>query len=278
MGVLKGSADQEKIEAEYRFYRNLPSNLKKFFVKTYLSFNWNEETFYLMKNLNESDVGEVLTNFPAKIDIVQLMNHISIFFKEAKSHSLPLDDPNRFKTNLMAKNNLRLKILTTWNGYKELDNFSKKEIGLDLRSYFSKMNEKLSGFNFKQQAYVFSHGDLCLSNMIFKNNTLSLFDPKGYDYDTQESFRPIEYDLAKLSHSLLGHYEWILRDINCAKDLSNTLSQHFQELLKELNISYDSIRLNESSLFLSMIPLHSENSERVKRFLKKSHEILEELN
>ena len=99
------------------------------------------------------------------------------------------------------------------------------------------------------------------------------------------------YDVAKLSHSALGYYDLIINDLceikmnnnmRCFLDFKKNISNiGFKLCLKNmansLNLDYKTIRIVESSLFLSMLPLHKENLKKVYMLALRSKEILEEI-
>lgn len=121
---------------------------------------------------------------------------------------------------------------------------------------------------------VFSHGDLCLSNILFdcSNGLMKLIDPRGADQES-ELYLPWLYDLAKLSHSFLGHYELIknqMFDVTLNEALYPTVRfalsteaieaarEAFTDWLKAKGLDLKDIRLAEATLFLSMLPLHQD--------------------
>ena len=53
------------------------------------------------------------------------------------------------------------------------------------------------------------HGDFCFSNILYNSRAgrISVIDPRGYVYGEQPScFGDVRYNLAKLSHSIVGCY------------------------------------------------------------------------
>ena len=115
-----------------------------------------------------------------------------------------------------------------------------------------------------------------MSNILFNyaDNTLKLIDPKGLNPKKQKF--PLLYDLAKLSHSLLGNYDFILSDqfnIN-PLEIYNTeikLDNKYVELItllgRIINVDFKTIRFLESILFITMIPLHKESQKNILNFL-----------
>lgn len=122
--------------------------------------------------------------------------------------------------------------------------------------------------------FTIIHGDLCFPNILIeeKFNFLRLIDPRG-SFGSFKLFGDKRYELAKILHSIDGCYDYIIEDLfnieysnkGIKYELYNN-SAFLKKLFKtEFNLSdteYREIRLIESLLFLSMIPLHSDVPER----------------
>lgn len=131
------------------------------------------------------------------------------------------------------------------------------------------------------------HGDLCLPNILVaaKYNFLRLVDPRGKfgNFDIYGDWR---YDLAKLLHSLEGNYDFILADKFTANAHGSAIDyempQNFSEVREiffdvfknQLN-NLPALRLIESTLFLSMIPLHANSLSRQRVMLATGVELFE---
>jgi hypothetical protein len=127
------------------------------------------------------------------------------------------------------------------------------------------------------------HGDLCFSNILFdsRSDTLNVIDPRGITYDGQQSlFGDLCYDLAKLSHSVLGLYDFIIAGaFQC--EMSDSLSFQFivetderTRLIQSLFLKRTFLNLKPIDmmpqtilLFISMLPLHADNPLRQKAML-----------
>ena len=108
-----------------------------------------------------------------------------------------------------------------------------------------------------------------------------MIDPKG----DQHSYLPSIYDIAKLSHSILGGYDYIINQKSTIEfdsnmkarsqiDISNKNISVFKKFLGNLNVDYRHVRLVEASLFLSMLPLHIEDKRKVFLLAIRGVEIL----
>ena len=134
------------------------------------------------------------------------------------------------------------------------------------------------------------HGDLCFSNILYNKETsmLKLIDPKGATKEEELWTNPY-YDIAKLSHSICGRYDFFnsgLYDIKIEADMKLNLSlefnnaeymELFRDYLERYGFDYNMVRVYEASLFLSMLPLHMDNPQKVFGFLLNAINILEEV-
>ena len=111
-------------------------------------------------------------------------------------------------------------------------------------------------------------------------------------YISQSIYGDPRYDIAKLRHSIVGLYDFIVAGLYKLKStgatsydfqistplLTEKLEPFFDELV--VNYGYDrrEIKLIEALLFLTMIPLHSDDTQRQKAFyltsIKKFNEVL----
>jgi len=119
-----------------------------------------------------------------------------------------------------------------------------------------------------------SRGDFCFSNILYdvKSGIIRLIDPRGKWADN--SFGDIKYDIAKLRHSIVGQYDFIvnnlfsvkIKDTNIKYKIFNNkkylfCSDYFDQKIKE-HWSLDNIKFIEGLLFLSMLPLHNDYFDR----------------
>ena len=142
----------------------------------------------------------------------------------------------------------------------------------------------------KENCLVVGHGDLCFSNILYSReaNLLKLIDPKGA-LEEADLYTDPYYDLAKLSHSICGCYDFFnsgLYQITMDRDMNIKLSidtdpepymDIFKKYLQEKGFSYTKVRLYEASLFLSMLPYHMDQPGKVFGFLLNAIRILEEV-
>lgn len=115
---------------------------------------------------------------------------------------------------------------------------------------------------------------------------MKFIDPKGAITESDLWTDPY-YDVAKLSHSVCGRYDFfnhalfdIKLDVNFGYSLEIPFNNsRYVEIFKRKVIGhgfdYLSVRIYEASLFLSMLPLHMDNPHKVFGFILNVKNILE---
>ena len=122
--------------------------------------------------------------------------------------------------------------------------------------------------------FTIIHGDLCFTNILVEDsyNFMRIIDPRG-KFGSFDIYGDSRYELAKIMHSLEGHYDYIIEDrfevkaegssIAYQLHLGNsTALEAFQEVFADQMKDIRAIRLIEATLFLSMIPLHNDYINR----------------
>ena len=286
---IKKSFEIEKLESEFLFLKNIPETLKEYYVQVY-DFNKNDKSAsYSMQKLSGVDLSINFINgsFDSK-DIANILNLLKEYFINLKKLTGNKDLNNlSFITN---KNNKRHEDLKQWEGYNNLDNFINRHTvfsGIDdlYKSSNRSLEKKRKLLN--NSGSYFSHGDLCFSNMIFSEteNKITFIDPRGGKED--EVFRTPYYDLAKISHSLLGGYDHIINNISMIEfdhdmkaylNLNGALNhdgeKKFTAFIESLGYDLNLVRQVEASLFISMLPLHTDDIRKVFMLALRASELL----
>ncbi len=289
---VKKSSNFIKLKTEYEFLKNVPDHLRNYFVEV---FEYKQEVDfaqYTMVSYSYKDVSHLyLSNSLNEESFQILMSLIHKYFNDSQKNINIIFQKNSFE-DLIQKNNSRLEDLKKLDYYESLNSFLLNFKGISIPDHHQRIEEALkkSEKTYNKEAYIFSHGDLCFSNILFspENLDMKLIDPKGYE---NYGMRSPYYDMAKLSHSVLGYYDLIINnmvkmDYNDEMQVFLDFSKHdyikeydylFTKLVVKLKLDMRLIRLIESSLFLSMIPFHYENKRKAFMLCLRSVEIFEEL-
>ncbi len=294
--VTKTSTNKKKIKAEYDFYRLLPDPMKIWFVMPYNYQELPDQASYEMERYHMTDLA--IRWVHGAIDISEFEKLLSKVFHfiqiRNKKNISEAEYLQTEKELYLQKLEERIQLLKEHPQYllfqKYIENGTKysglDEIVSEYKQIYSKITHDLK----RESVSVIGHGDLCFSNMLFNKDgeLLKLIDPKGAEKEAQLWTNPY-YDLAKLSHSICGRYDFFnngLYHISLDTELKFRLDidfdntpykELFREYLENNGYSYLAVRIYEVSLFLSMLPLHIDNPQKVFGFILNAINILEEI-
>jgi hypothetical protein len=289
---VKKSTDAVKLKSEYEFLKNVPEHLKNYFAEVF-EFSKNPDSVqYSMVSYEYKDVAHMYLSNSLNEDAFQILLSLlqKYFYDAAKPGNIPFEN-NSFE-NMLSKNSARFDKLKKTAFYDSLNAFLLNFKGIAISDHHQRIEKELKKREkiYRKENYIFSHGDLCFSNILFsaQDSEIKLIDPKGYE---NNGMRSPYYDMAKLSHSIYGNYDLIINnkvkldfDENMNAFLNFSKYSHlikygglFLNLISRMKLDITLIRLIESSLFLSMIPLHSENKRKAFMLCLRSVEIFEDI-
>ena len=285
--VVKCSEDHQKILAEANWFKSVPLVLKKYIPSLWDSGIKDNKGFYQIEYFNLSTLSELY---------VFGQNEIFVWKNIFKSCNKFLMDC------LIFKNPRKLEIETFGNrlyGEKTIKriNIYAQAINLDLNKpwiyndqylpsiikIIDEMNGLIPISSLEEQSIM--HGDFCFSNIMYNFNTQSIkvIDPRGIDEDCNETiYGDIRYDIAKIAHSVIGLYDFIIAGHFTYKELRPYQIEfeiYINPTIKEIQAYYKNCQMGGMSidnsctypilinLFLSMLPLHKDNPARQKAML-----------
>lgn len=294
--VIKSSSDKRKIKAEYQFYQLLPDYMKTWFVMPYDYQEADQKASYKMERLHITDLAIRWVHGAITLDeFKKLLDKAFHFIQIREKKSISQEEYVSLEHKLYLEK-LEQRIET----FKRHDKYSFFETLVRMGTSFSGIDEILENYKQlffkltdrlnKQHFSVIGHGDLCFSNMLFNKEAdlLKLIDPKGAIIEEDLWTNPY-YDLAKLSHSICGRYDFFnngLHHISLDTDLRFKLDidfdntkyiDEFKYYTENNGFSYEAVRIYEVSLFLSMLPLHMDNPQKVFGFILNAINIMGEL-
>lgn len=294
--VTKRSSNKQKIKSEYAFYHLLPEKMKMWFV---MPFDYQEEAdgaSYTMERLHVTDIA--IRYVHGAVDVEEMRDILEKLFRFIRSREKKAVSKAEYRA--LADSLYVKKVEERVGELKKHESFPKFEAllrsgtdynGIDeIVERYKRLYENCTGkFNGRPEL-VTGHGDLCFSNILYQKEAglLKLIDPKGC-LDEEGLYTDPYYDLAKLSHSICGNYDFFnsgLYQVVLGTDMNFHLSvdtdnRKYQELFREYlereGFDYRTVRIYEASLFLSMLPLHMDREQKVFALLLNAIGIIEQL-
>ena len=127
-------------------------------------------------------------------------------------------------------------------------------------------------FQKKKFHYSVMHGDYCFSNILYdmRNHTIKLIDPRGF-LNRERGFSfygPYIYDYFKLAHSYIGKYDFIISGESPDNFDTEEIRRNLIHFSQISGLSEELLIKGMINLFITMLPLHSDNKKRQEGFLK----------
>ena len=277
--ITKRGRNRQKLIQEINWYLNMPQELKIFaprlldYTITARSASYKTE-FYGYQTLADIFVFGYQNLQTWKIIINRLFEVMDLF-KKYKSQL-----PYQYYREMYYRKTIdRITRLEKEPFWKHLLNREKIIINgeefSNIKAFLHKIEKATYKMNDKKEM-CFIHGDLCLSNILFDLNSrvFKFIDPRG-SFGQMSVYGDLKYDLAKLRHSFSGFYDFISSDLFKIEQKGNKfefqiynepsnqeIAKYFDQTLTAKGYSLEKIKFIEALLFLSMIPLHSDNQER----------------
>ncbi len=294
--VVKSSTNKEKIFSEYKFYYLLPENMRSWFVLPYDFKEEGEKASYRMQRYHMTDLAIRYVHGAISIEeFRKILDILFVFLKDRKEERVTWNEFYERRRDLyITKVEKRIEELKKHPSFGSIDAFISNGTeygGIDgILKCYEDIYDAMIGKNKEELRKTISHGDLCFSNILYSPDTalLRLIDPKGASSEEGIYSDPL-YDIAKLSHSVSGRYDFMnsgLYEIDIDDDMKLKLEidgdvreyrREFENKLREENIDIRTVRLFECSLFLSMLPLHTDSPRKVLAFILNAADILKEL-
>jgi hypothetical protein len=284
--IKKVSKSINKIRSEYDWFMQVPEDLILFIPRVWGYREHDGESSYNIEFIGAPTLQEkwVFGGLPNYV-YVHILNQAFDFIQKS-SKTFFKSTEKEIKSNLyelyIGKTKARIK---EFKSQTDIDFESPLIInGKNYNSVSYFLEDLLSQIKLGYSDIsnlTFMHGDLCFSNMLFdsRNSLLKLIDPRGGLNDEFDSKQNTEgdfrYDISKLGHSVIGNYDYIVTGFYDLEKITTNeykfqlqhnrrkqLESYFFEKVKEMNVSENFIKVSIVNLFISMLPLHSEEKNR----------------
>ncbi|QTH72553.1 capsular biosynthesis protein [Pseudoalteromonas xiamenensis] len=290
--VEKSSFKNRKIAAEANWFLNLPLTLRSYIPQFLGSTQNDDRVSYRLEYLHQTSLSElyVFSELPATIWEQILIGTVK-FLKSCLQESASKNEPvNRLNDLLGEKTTQRLLCYCQEHNINIEDEwYFNNEPPVSLKTILERSQKHLPIINDDWPISVL-HGDFCFSNILydFRTNRIKTIDPRGLTTNGELTiYGDIRYDIAKLGHSILGMYDWIIagyfdiklenRNIQFQIDVPSQhklIQKHFVKLVvEEFGLTDVSLMAMQIQLFLSMLPLHSDDNNRQKALFANAFRI-----
>ncbi len=288
--IRKTAENHKKIDAESSWFRLLPDSLR-LYTPAYLGSGvyengqpWYELEYLPLPSLHELFVfGELSSNSWKKIfqGCVQFIENCREQGQHVKNSRTI--HPGGFREAIHCKTTRRLNSWLSSKGLSQDNVWSYRGQKLPSLRQIVASTAQAIGEDSSQFRSVM-HGDFCFTNIFFDFRTMRIrtIDPRGgMDDDENSILGDWRYDLAKISHSLIGGYDLVLAgryrlletspfdvtlDFIDAKVLYCAQEQYGAIQVDGMNPKSIQIISIVIHLFLSMIPLHADRPDRQNAF------------
>ncbi len=301
--VTKRSSKIDKIKSEYKFYGMLPDAMKKWFVMPYDYQETKEGASYTMERIHTTDIAiRFVHGAVSAEELSDILEQLFYFLTSRQEKKTNVSECDKVADEVyIGKVKSRMEDLKKQDAFEDFDRMIRMGTsyqGIDeVVSLYESLYKKKRKAAYSRSSHspaadvlVISHGDLCFSNILYSRQAglLKLIDPKGALSEDDLYMDPY-YDIAKLSHSICGGYDFFnsgLYQVSLSGNLKWELSVDADlEPFKEVFYSYldrfgydrEYVRVCEAGLFLSMLPFHMDQPGKVFGFLLNAIGILEEL-
>ncbi|MGF1697582.1 aminoglycoside phosphotransferase family protein [Vibrio lamellibrachiae] len=277
--IEKSSVKNNKIAAEANWFAHLPFALRGN-IPQYLGCQDEQgKISYRLEYLHLTALNElfVFSKLPSHI-WTQILASCVEFLVLCKEHKAPpsklansLDVLFSKKTEQRLAEYCKTHQLTLT---QEWSFNSSEKISLE-----AVLNDSQKHLPTQEEANTVLHGDFCFSNVLydFRAVKIKVIDPRGMTPEGRKTiYGDLRYDIAKLSHSVLGLYDWIIAGYYQVEIRADSITldiaeegryretqQSFIQLVEdEFKLSAQNLYAMQIQLFLSMLPLHADDPQR----------------
>jgi hypothetical protein len=294
--VRKSSADKKKILAEAMWLKNSPLNLKPFIPSLWDYGEEGNKAYYEIEYFYLNTLADLYVFGHQPLFVWKnIFKACNLFVTTCLK--------NRYKADIeLSSFNDKLYSIKTFARLKtyalhENINLDHPWIinGVKVPSLNEIVLEMNTSIHYPESKHLcIMHGDFCFSNILynFKTKSIKVIDPRGIDFDGEETiYGDVRYDVAKLAHSVLGLYDFIIAGSFTYKEIScytlkfeiqkeshiTEIQDHFKSLtFGDMNLDQLNTYPILVHLFLSMLPLHNDHPKRQKAMLANALKIYAE--
>lgn len=274
--VTKTGTPPQKIEAEANWFQQVPRQIKKYIPQLISHGHEAGQPYYQLEYLPLSPLNELFVHGRNSVSFWEYaFDLIEDFFIDAASVTPDEAVVRDAARKLYAdKTRQRLRMFTDAEGLAS--DRPLRYAGEELPPLQEICEDCLRKTLDLPCAPGILHGDLCLSNILIdlRSDNIKVIDPRGLDNDGRQTiYGDQKYDLAKLAHSCIGLYDFIISGyyrLESANPYDYALHFVPDERLLAVQAKFWNKRFLPQCavadilpltvlLFFSMLPLHSDD-------------------
>lgn len=297
-GVLtKTSSDIAKLKGEHGFFHAVPEQMKRFLIPTFDYTETSTRASYSMEHLVVPDAAlQVVHHALSPENFETLIDRFFDFCAARATRAVGAQQVREVgRKQILDKMTARLETLRSMEEGERLNALLRDGGPMGDLAAMEARSTALINTALEQDtsdAVAVSHGDPCFSNILFDRRTglFRLIDPRGSETPGDAEMHPL-YDIAKFSHSILGNYDFVnsdLFDVVVDDQLTfrfsidgqgtpATARTAFKARLEQTGLNLWVVRAYELSLFMSMLPLHSDHPRKLLGFAMIACQLIEYL-
>jgi len=286
-GILeKKSTNIKKFIDETKYVDMLPADLKIFFPRVIEELKTNKTHASIkMDYFSYPNIAELqLYRDIEEVQWHRIFDAFEFVLRKFSSYKGAINKKD-FLEFYLGKTLKRETDNEKWIKANKLDMLLSDELLINGQKCFSfkklfKQTESTIEILFHENDFCVMHGDFCFNNILYDSysGTIRLIDPRGsFGENLPGIYGDIKYDLAKLLHSSVYCYDYIVNDLSHFDLNGNTINYSFNlrpnhrlleslsfELVKRMGFDPKNINTLVALLFISMCPLHSDSLRRQK--------------
>lgn len=285
--VFKSGQPYEKIKAEALWYEQLPSQLRQFTPLLIQHGEIDQQYSYQLEYLPYIPLNELYVHGKnERLQWNQILGKIADFMRRCGNVELTEEQKRSINQEsyklYVDKSKQRFHDYAEKNALDLSRQYIYKNAKLpSLQTIIDQCIERVLGLSI---IHGVSHGDLCFSNILFdsRGDRIKVIDPRGMNFKNEYTvYGDLKYDFAKLSHSVIGLYDYIISGNYVIEESASgavqilfdtderviQIQNHFNERFNVNGVSVQQIMPLVVLLFLSMLPLHGDRPDRQKAML-----------
>lgn len=259
--LKKSSRDKVKICSEFNWLVQMKNYFPSNIPLARSLVDHEEKSSYLIEYMSLPTLSEIFVYGRLKEEYIREIFYVLRDFLR-RMHEYP------FQSHMQSTDFMYTKLLERRDSIYECI----ESLGLNNLVIKNLIEKNLDYFSRRPLKTGLFHGDFCFSNLLFDFNGMRVvcIDPRGL-VDRSEGpsvIGPILYDYYKLAHSFVLGYDVLVSDYFASDYFAiESVRYRLKWFCDFFRLEQDDLKFGLSNLFLTLLPLHYDDSDRQKRFV-----------